>query len=226
MELLPVTPGVDRIGAGQTLPKEALQKIRADVQARDNHTCRFCAFRAAKYQEIHCLDEAQTDRPDRWVTACVFCHQCFRLDAAADMQSAALIWLPEISQADLNNLCRAIYIGRITQGEIAETARAALDVLMGRQGEMQKRFGTGDIKTIVSVLKDFLEDGEYKRRADKFEGVRVLPLDRRIIREGDLEFNQFPQILAYWRSKEGPYGEIPPRNWAYLLKNMRDKIAA
>lgn len=226
MELLPVTPGVDRLGTGQVLPKEKLQKIRADVHARDNHTCRFCNFRAAKYQEMHCLDEGQTDGSDRWVTACIFCQQCFRLDTAAEMQSAALIWLPEISQADLNNLCRAIYIGRITQGEIAETSRSALEILMSRQGELQKRLGTSDIKTIVSVMRDFLEDAEYSRRADKFNGVRVLPLDRRIIREGDLEFNQFPQILAYWRSKEGPFGDIPPRSWAYLLKNMRDKIAA
>lgn len=226
MELLPVMPGVDRLGTGQILPKDALQKLRPVVQSRDDFTCRFCAFRASKYQEIQCLDETPTENPDRWVTACIFCHQCFRLDAAADMQSAALIWLPEISQPDLNNLCRAIYIGRITQGEIAETSRAALELLINREAELAKRLGTSDIKTVVSVLRDFLEEKEYKARADKFNGVRVLPLDRRIIREGDLEFNQFPQILAYWRSKEGPFGELPPRSWAFLLKTLRDKVAA
>jgi intracellular multiplication protein IcmJ len=50
-------------------------------------------------------------------------------------------------------------------------------------------------------------------REKKLEGIRLFPLDRRIIKEGDLEFNQFPQILAYWRSKDGPFGGKVPNKW-------------
>mgnify|MGYP000275845136 CR=1 FL=1 len=45
--------------------------------------------------------------------------------------------------------------------------------------------------------------------------------NRRIIKEGDLEFNQFPQILAYWRSKDGPFGDVPPRRWVNLFYDLR-----
>ncbi len=88
------------------------------------------------------------------------------------------------------------------------------------------RLGTDSARILASILQDFLEVKEYRGRADKLKGFRLLPLDRRVIREGELEFNQFPQVLAYWRSKEGPFADLPARDWPNVFFDMRDKMKA
>jgi intracellular multiplication protein IcmJ len=128
------------------------------------------------------------------------------------------VWLPEISQGDLHHIARAIFVARISQGPVAEAARRALDVLMKRREDARGRLGTDDPFILASVLKDYISNKAYDLRAQKLDGIRLLPLDRRVIKEADLEFNQFPQILAYWRSKDGPFGGMAPKSWLLLYQ--------
>lgn len=192
------------------LTKELKQKIFA----RDEHKCQCCGFTSKKYQEIIFANEDHTDLSENNLkTACIFCHQCHNLDQVSTMRSGVLLWLPEISQADLHHIVRAIYVARISQGPIADAARRALDSLMQRREVVRSRIGTDDPYILATVLKDYLTEGHYKQKDKKLDGVRLFPLDRRIIKEADLEFNQFPQILAFWRSKAGPFGGKTPQKW-------------
>lgn len=238
MSYLRISPGIGSLSATGRILSAALhapkEDIRKAVLARDEDTCRYCGFQARKYQEINYIgpkkDQAQQDKPsaDHYATACTFCHQSFHIERIDRMQSGAVIWLPEIGQAALNHMCRAIYVARISQGPMADAARDALEALMARKEEAVNRLGTDSPRMLATVLRDFFEAEEYKNRLTKLKGFRILPLDRRIIREGDLEFNQFPQMLAYWRSKDGPFGDTPPRKWAglfYELRGVRQKAA-
>lgn len=195
-------------------------EIKKSVFERDNQTCQCCGFKAEKYQDIHFIDQnRQNVAMDNLATTCIFCHQCFNLDMAHQMRSGVLIWLPEISQTDLHHIMRAVYVARISQGPMAEAARATLDTLMARREEARRRVQTDDPYVLSTVLRDFLTGRYYADRTEKIDGIRLLPLDRRLIRETDLEFNQFPQILAYWRSKDGPFGNRAPTLWTNLYKN-------
>ena len=136
------------------------------------------------------------------------------------MRSGMLIWLPEIAQADLHHIARAIYVARISQGPVAEASRAALDAIMARRNEAKRRISTDDPSILSTVLRDYMGAGHYQRRAKKLEGLRLFPLDRRIIKEADLEFNQFPQILAFWRSKDGPFGGKVPTQWISIYHDV------
>ena len=230
MTFLKITPGVSALAStGRRLsgdPHSVTDDLKAAVFKRDDHTCRYCGFRAERYQEVNFVGETADGKPDGYVTACIFCQQCFRLERVAMQQSGTIIFLPEIGQAALNHICRAIYIARITQGAVAEAAREALDVLLARKTAASERIGTDDPRVLASVLEEFLEEKEYAGRASRLKGIRVLPLDRRIVREGELEFNQFPQVLAWWRGKDGPFGEIPPRDWPRLFYEAKEKLAA
>lgn len=195
-------------------------EVRKEVFERDDHTCQCCGFQSKKYQEVHFIDHNPRNvTMGNMATTCIFCHQCFNMDLASAMRSAVLIWLPEVSQTDLHHVMRAVYVARISQGPMAEAARATLDSLMARREEARRRLGTDDPYALATVLKDFLTNRHYAGRQEKLEGIRLMPLDRRLIREADLEFNQFPQILAYWRSKDGPFGERSPTLWLNIYRN-------
>lgn len=227
-QLLPIILGTARRPGGvsafsDTLPAELKQQILE----RDSHSCRFCGFQSARYQEVHFLNGDFNDtKPDNLATSCLFCNQCFDLEKTSQMRSGVLIWLPEIEQAELNHIARAIYVARISQGSMADIARSALDQLMKRREEAKTRLSTDDPYLLSIVMRDFLGPQHYARRKEKLEGIRLFPLDRRIIKEGDLEFNQFPQILAYWRSKDGPFGARPPQKWKTLYAKMQQQDAA
>lgn len=214
--------GTGRKG-GQSPRFETDSAIMTDeeVLERDQQTCRFCGFQAQKYQSVVALDGNWRNRSDKnLATACVFCRQCFDLHEVAAMRSGVLIWLPEIGQAALHHIARAIYVARISSGPVADAARAALDGLMNRRAEVKKRLGSDDPAALAAVLSDFLEDDAYRQRGKKLDGIRLMPLDRRIVREGEMEFNQFPQILAFWRSKDGPLGATPPATWEERFQSL------
>jgi intracellular multiplication protein IcmJ len=231
MAYLRLTPGIGHLSnAGRVLSPDVHSVpdgIRDDVLKRDDYTCRYCGFKARKYQEVNFTGKDQDVKPDNYATACIFCQQCFHLEKIDRMQSGAIIWLPEMGQAFLNHLCRAIFVARVSRGPMADAARDAMEALLARKEAAVNRLGTDSPKILSTVLQDFLEVKEYKLRMNKLKGFRVLPLDRRIIKEGDLEFNQFPQVLAYWRSKDGPFGELPPRKWVEMFYQVKDlKTAA
>lgn len=235
MQSFPITLGIARrsahaskkkSGAGQSgsvsstsskLPKDVKQAILE----RDEHTCQCCGFQSKKYQEILYKNHDPADHAeDNLLTTCIFCHQCFHLETVSDMKSGVLIWLPEISQAQLHHIARAIYVARISQGPVAEAARKSLDILMGRREEAKNRIQTDDPYILATVLKDYMGPKHYAMREKKLDGLRLFPLDRRIIKEADLEFNQFPQILAYWRSKDGPFGGKTPPQWISIYQQL------
>lgn len=234
MQLLPVTLGIARgVSAGNALsssPGASGAGLPADLKQkilqRDNHTCRFCGFDSLKYQEVHCLDgNTKNHHTDNLAAACIFCHQCFDLEKASEMRSGVLVWLPEIEQADLHHIARAIYVARISQGPMAEAAKNAYKTLMDRREEAKVRLGTDDPYILATVMRDFVGPRHYALRGDKLDGIRLFPLDRRIIKEGDLEFNQFPQILAFWRSKDGPFSGKAPHQWKTFYARISQKAA-
>ena len=232
MKTLSVTLGIARntrnaqAQSGGKAPAALSAEQRQKIFERDHYACRYCGFKSLKYQDIHYLNGVKTDmRPDNVVTACIFCHQCFNLEQVGAMRSGVLIWMPEIGQTGLHHIARAVYVARISQGPVAEAARRALDILMQRREDARARLGTDDPQILAGVLRDYVGERTYEMREKKLEGIRLFPLDRRIIKEADLEFNQFPQILAYWRSKDGPFGAMQPKEWGTLYRNIMRKAA-
>lgn len=206
---------------GKKLGDSLTADVKKQIFERDDYTCRCCGFKSQKYQEIHFLDQNHKNVTDtNLITACIFCHQCFNLQNVNEMRSGVLIWMPELEQHKLHHIARAIYVARISQGPMAEAARGALDIIMARREEAKKRIHTDDPYILSTVLEDFLGPKHYFTRKKKLQGLRLFPLDRRIIKEAELEFNQFPQILAYWRSKNGPFGGKIPQQWISIYQDV------
>lgn len=229
MALLPISLGIVRNAGNAVSSDKAAQGLadaRQKVLERDNQTCAFCGFHSKKYQEVHFLNGNTEDlRLDNMTTACIFCQQCFDLEKTSQMNSGVLIWMPELQQHELSHIARAIYVARISQGTMADAARSALETIMARREDAKMRISTDDPFILSHVMRDFLGPKHYAQRSEKLDGIRLFPLDRRNISEGELKFNQFPQILAYWRSKDGPFGGRVPSQWKTLYAKAKEPAA-
>jgi len=215
------------VAAPSAFDPNANEEVRKRIFARDDHTCQYCGFQSQKFQLVHVKDGNPRNQDDvNLVTSCIYCHQCFHLDQVGAMKSGVLVWMPEITQAQLHHLARALYVARITQGPMADTARKTLEMIMKRREQAVDRIKTDDPEILSLVLRDYLDKRQYEARQEKLEGIRLFPLDRRTVKEGDLEFNQFPQILAFWRSKDGPFGQMMPNGWLDRYSELRDQAAA
>jgi len=131
-----------------------------------------------------------------------------------------LVWLPEISQTDLNHIMRAIYVLRGTKHHLAETASRVHEALVTRRAEAKKRLGSDDPLLLATVLSENLTEAEYTKRAAKLEGIRLVPADRWLVRGRGGYTDHFQQILKYWRSPEGPFGNFSPEKLESMLNSV------
>jgi intracellular multiplication protein IcmJ len=199
------SPYMDTGVYGERVPRVSPSAAQA-VSSRDLETCRFCGFRSVKYQT--CVWNAgHPEDIDNLLTCCPFCEQVLRLDLVPLQRSGVLVWLPEVSQADLNRSMFTLYALRIGTDQAASGAREFLDRIMSRRQVANKEFGSDDPAVAVERLREKQRTGRTRARCPNEaagSGLRLLPLDRRIVHEGTLEFNQFPMMLAFWRSNAGP----------------------
>lgn len=197
--------------------------LQSKVLARDGHACVYCGFTAERFQVVRPLNVdgvARASKADDWVTSCHMCDQCLSLERVGMMGEGILIWLPEMAQTELNNTLRALYVARAAEGEAAETAKRCLEALKSRRDEAKRRLGTDDPMVLATVFADHLTESEYLERMDRLEGIRLFSLDRRLQRGATGEVDRFPDMLAYWRSKGGPFGNMPVANWRNLLERL------
>jgi intracellular multiplication protein IcmJ len=188
-------------------------ELRAQQQRtlqRDAYTCQCCGFKAKRFQQVIPVQ-------GKLQTVCFFCEQCFSLDAAASSGAGVLIWLPEISQTDLHHLVRAIYVARSSEHHLASTASRAFDLLMARRSEAKRRLGSDDPVLLATALQEGLNDAEYKKRTAKLEGIRLLPVDKKLVATAKGVTDAFSQILNFWRSPEGPFGKLPVEEWEKMF---------
>ena len=90
----------------------AFSEFSDKIMARDNYTCQFCGFKAAKFQEIVNIDnDYRNNKLSNLITACCLCTQCFFLDAVGkdDYGGGVLVYSPNISQNDLNGFCHVLF---------------------------------------------------------------------------------------------------------------------
>ncbi len=119
---------------------------------------------------------------------------------------------------------RAIYVARSGDHALASQATRALDALMARRADVKKRLGSDDPLLLATALHENLTDEEYARRTTKLDGVRLLPLDRWLVRGASGDIDQFPRLVQYWRSPQGPYGKLPVEKWTGLFDSVTAKL--
>ena len=149
------------------------------VYDRDAYTCQYCAFQALEYQEVINLDgNYQNNRLSNMATACCFCTQCLFLQAVGldEMSGGQLIYLPEISQADLNSFCHVLFCAMGNNTAYQDSAQSIYRSFKFRSQIIENRLGAGTSNPSVfgQVMIEY-QVQKPEQKIDILKDMRLLP---------------------------------------------------
>lgn len=146
---------------------------------RDNYTCQFCGFQARLFQEIVNLDGYYThNKMENMVTACCFCAQCFFIESVGvgGYGGGDLIYLPELTQTQLNSICHVLFCAISNDTGYKNTAQTIYRSFKYRTQVVEDKFGEGT--SDPSVLGHLMIDTGQVRNSTADEiltNIRLLP---------------------------------------------------
>ena len=167
----------------------AFKSLRKKVLARDQYTCQFCGFQAKKYQEIINLDhDYNNNKLNNMVTACCFCSQCFFVEMVGKygFGGGKLIYLPEMTQAELNAFSHVIFCAITNETSYKDTAQTIYRNLKFRSQPIEDKFGANT--SSPSVFGEMLY--EYKDKPD-------------IVQKFLVNFRLLPALAIFKKQLEG-----------------------
>ena len=124
----------------------AFLTFQKKIHIRDQFTCQYCGFCA--YQQLEVINQDGNYRNNRaanLVTACNLCAQCFFLESIGkgDFGGGTLIYLPEMSQRQLNAMCHVLFASMVLGGALAMPARNVYRSFKLRTQIVEKQLGEG-----------------------------------------------------------------------------------
>lgn len=171
-------PGAWRLYAARKADK-GFSRFHDKVLKRDNYTCQFCGFQATQFQEVINIDnDYSNNKLSNMATACPFCEQCMFIESVGvgEYGGGTLVFLPEISQAELNSFCHVLFCAITNDTGYKATSQSIYRSLKFRSQAVEEKFGDGTSnpavfgQLLIDSGKDTREIGE-----DLFKSIRLLP---------------------------------------------------
>lgn len=190
------------------LADAAFAAVRAQVLERDAHACQFCDLRAEKWQEVHHKDnDHHHNSPDNLLTVCNLCHQVHHVFLAGINRAAFVASLPELTQTEVNQICRAIFVAEILGPRPEVDKLGSLYALFEARGDALKHAFGGDVRSplLLGEALSRASEGAYERRGEALGALRLVPT-RQAFRPGQLE---------YYATQPGQFS---PRRWPSLAR--------
>lgn len=175
---LRATPGSWRLYSARKADKR-FEAFEQKVFHRDSYACQFCGFQARDYQEVVNLDgDFTNNRLSNLMTACCFCAQCFFVESVGvgGYGGGNLIYLPELSQTELNSLCHVLFCAITNDTGYKSSAQDIYRSFKMRTQLVEDKFGEGT--SDPSILGQLIIDTGLKQDevSDKlFNHIRLLP---------------------------------------------------
>ena len=130
----------------------AFLPLQKRILERDIYTCQYCGFQAKEYQEVVNLDgNYANNRLANMITACCFCSQCLFLQSVGidEMGGGQLIYLPEMSQGDLNSFCHVLFCAMENNTGYQDSAQTIYRSLKFRSQTIETRFGSNTSNPVI-----------------------------------------------------------------------------
>lgn len=153
-----------------------MMQHRDNILKRDNHTCQGCGWRALDFQEIHHRNGDHSNfKESNLETLCPLCHQVFHPVTASISSGASMIWLPEVSQVELNRLLFAVFASMKAGAKhpLNNVAKAVWGLLDMRKVYLDNQLGKSDPAIYGQVLL-MLSPEDYANRSNTLGAVKML----------------------------------------------------
>ncbi|QRN03155.1 HNH endonuclease [Legionella sp. MW5194] len=158
---------------------ERFRAFELKVFQRDRYTCQFCGFQARLFQEVVNLDNDYTNnRLSNLVTACCFCAQCFFIESVGvgGYGGGTLIYLPELSQTELNSLCHVLFCAITNDTGYKASAQNIYRSFKFRSQIVEEKFGEGTSDPAIFGQLIIDSGATAPETLDKlFNNIRLLP---------------------------------------------------
>jgi intracellular multiplication protein IcmJ len=158
---------------------KAFQSVVEKIMQRDNYTCQYCGFQAKEYQEIVNLDgDYMNNKFSNLAAACCFCSQCLFIESIGmdEMGGGQLIYLPEMSQAELNSFCHVLFCAMGNGTGYQDSAQSIYRSFKFRSQVIENKFGAGTSNpSVMGQLMLEHEARQNEQPLDILKNLRLLP---------------------------------------------------
>jgi len=175
---LVASPGAWRLYSARKVDPR-FNEFQLKVLRRDRYTCKFCGFQAKKFQEVINLDlNYANNKLSNLATACCFCAQCFFIESVGlgGYGGGSLIYLPELSQSELNSLCHVLFCAITNDTGYKMSAQDIYRHFKSRSELVENKFGEGTSNPAILgqlIIDSGATDSETNDKI--FKNIRLLP---------------------------------------------------
>lgn len=152
-----------------------------NVKRSHNNQCQFCGFKDREFMEVVNLDgNYKNNKVSNMVLACPFCSQCFFLEMVGKTKHSGgiLIYLPKMSQVELNALCHTLFCAIQNGTKYAESANDLYNTLRLQGKLIENSYGEGlsNPAYMGQMMIDTPIDHKEQFSKKMLKDLRVLPL--------------------------------------------------
>lgn len=153
--------------------------VAEQIYKRDNYTCQYCGFQARQYQEIVNLDgNYANNKPANLITACCFCTQALFIQSIGldEMGGGQLVYVPEMSQADLNSFCHVLFCAMGNGTGYQDSAQAIYRSFKFRSQQIESKFGSGTSNPAIfgQLILEY-QANNPESKINVLKDIRLLP---------------------------------------------------
>ena len=157
---------------------KAFLPVAKRILQRDAYTCQYCAFQAQEYQEVVNLDGNYLNNKASNIDS-VALRQCLFLQAVGvdEMSGGQLIYLPEVSQGDLNSFCHVLFCALGNNTSYQDSAQSIYRSLKFRSQMVENKYGAGTSNPTVfgQMLIEYQTHDPEKKYDELLHDMRLLP---------------------------------------------------
>lgn len=154
------------------------ESFQRKVFQRDKYRCQYCGFQASLYQDVINIDgNFFNNKVSNLATACCFCAQCYFVESVGvgGFGGGTLIYLPEMTQPQLNSICHVLFCAITNNTGYKTTAQTLYRSFKFRAQIVEDKFGEGT--SDPAVLGQLIIDAGATQNEMKkiFTHVKLLP---------------------------------------------------